>query len=277
MGSVVSTTTFPEYGTIRVEGPDDDGVVQLFLDRPEERNAFNIPMHRELSDALRLMRNPPDVGAVVISGTGSCFSAGGDVSLIKSFSSGPGAEMEVMEEAAALVVAYLSVAPPVITAIHGYAVGLAATFALLADIVMMADDAVIADTHIKAGLVAGDGGTLLWPLLMGPNNAKQYLLTGDPLDAQNAYRLGVANRVLPADDLMDEALRLARRLARGPRTAVAWTKRAVNARILAEAVTHMPMSLAQEARTMHLPDMVEGTTAFLEKRAPKWPSSHPNG
>lgn len=273
----MENTEFPRYETIKTVGPDDDGVVQLILNRPEVRNAFSIQMHRELSDALHRLHNPPDVGAVVLSGAGQSFSVGGDISTIKGFSAGPGAEMENIHEAATMVTTYLAVAPPVISAIHGHAVGLGATFALLADIIFMAEDAIVADTHVKAGLVAGDGGTLLWPMLIGSNNAKQYLFTGDPLSAQEAHRLGLANRLIPAGDLVNEALQLARRLARGPRTAIAWTKQAVNARILAEAITHMPMSLAQEARTMYLPDMVEGTTAFLEKRPPRWPSSHRNG
>ncbi|HEV7685161.1 MAG TPA: enoyl-CoA hydratase-related protein, partial [Acidimicrobiia bacterium] len=140
------------------------------------------------------------------------------------------------------------------------------------DVVIMSEDARFADPHVKAGIVAGDGGALMWPLLVGPNRAKEYLMTGDPLDGPTAYQLGLVNHIVPAGEVLLKALELARRLATGPRHAIAWTKQAVNLPILQQALATMTLGNAQEARAMATADMVEGTTAFLERRAPQWPS-----
>jgi len=168
---------------------------------------------------------------------------------------------------------WLRIRPPVIAAVNGHATGLGATFALLSDIVVMADTAVIADTHVRAGIVAGDGGTLIWPAILSPNLAKEYLMTGDPVDASTALRLGIANHVVPKDDVMSRSLEIARRLARGPRHAIAWTKQAVNISLLREASWMLTMTNAQEARTMADADLAEGIAAFTERRPPSWPSA----
>lgn len=270
-------TEFPAYDSIAVEGPDADGVVVLTLNRPEALNAFTLEMDDEFVDALRRLRNPSGVGAVVITGAGSTFSAGGELSTIQELGAAPGTEIFHFDQAVHMVRDFLTVRPPVIAAVNGHAVGLGATIALLSDVVFMAAEARIADTHIRAGIVAGDGGTFLWPLLLGPSLAKEFLMTGDPLTAAEARELRLVRHVLPAAEVLDAATALARRLARGPRHAIAWTKQAVNARLLADASLHLPMSTHAEARTVHLPDMVEGTTAFLEKRSPSWPSAdHPH-
>lgn len=266
-------TAFPAYESIAVAGPDVDGVVVLTLNRPNALNAFTCEMHDEFVDALRRLRNPRNVGAVVITGAGSVFSAGGDLSTIQELGAQPGAELFHLEEAIHMVRDLLAVRPPVVAAVNGHATGLGATIALLCDVVFMAAEARIADTHIRAGIVAGDGGTLIWPALLGPNLAKELLFTGDALTAERARDVRLVNHVLPAAELVDTALSFARRLATGPRHAIAWTKQVVNTRLLSDAAWHMPLSTAQEARTTHLPDMQEGTSAFLEKRPPAWPSS----
>jgi enoyl-CoA hydratase len=112
----------------------------------------------------------------------------------------------------------------------------------------------------------------MWPLLVGPNRAKEYLMTGDPLDGPTAERLGLVNHIAPAAEVMPKAMEIARRLATGPRHAIAWTKQAVNLPILQQALATMALGNAQEARAMATADMVEGTTAFLERRSPRWPS-----
>jgi enoyl-CoA hydratase len=138
----------------------------------------------------------------------------------------------------------------------------------------MSESAVIADTHVRAGIVAGDGGTLIWPALLGPNLAKEYLMTGDHVDAATALRIGLANHVVSGDQVLTKALEIARRLARGPRHAIAWTKQGVNVALLREAAWMLTMTNAQEARTMADADLTEGVRAFQERREPRWPSAH---
>src|SRR5690606_27743724 len=122
----------------------------------------------------------------------------------------------------------LDVAVPVVCAVNGPAVGLGCTVATLCDIVFMADGAFLADTHVSVALVAGDGGAVTWPALTGLLRAKQYLLTGDRVSATEAVDLGLANFVVPADRLMDEALAFAHRLAAQPPQAVQETKAILN-------------------------------------------------
>jgi enoyl-CoA hydratase len=185
----------------------------------------------------------------------------------------PAVSLQVMEEGAHFARDLLSVRCPVVAAVNGHAMGFGASLALFCDVVIMSEDARFADPHVKAGIVAGDGGALMWPLLVGPNRAKEYLMTGDPLDGPAAERLGLVNHIVPAAEVLPKAMEFARRLATGPRHAIAWTKQAVNLPILQQALATMTLGNAQEARAMATADMVEGTTAFLERRTPNWPSA----
>jgi enoyl-CoA hydratase len=260
------------YDTLLVDGPDADGVLFVTLNRPDRGNAATFEMYRELGGIMRALRAPVDeVGAVVITGAGQMFCAGGDMEMIQTFGD-PAVSLRVMEEGAHFAKDLLSVRCPVVAAVNGHAMGFGASLALFCDVVIMSEDARFADPHVKAGIVAGDGGALMWPLLVGPNRAKEYLMTGDPLDGPTAYQLGLVNHIVPAAEVLPKAMELARRLATGPRHAIAWTKQAVNLPILQQALTTMTLGNAQEARAMATADMVEGTTAFLERRAPQWPS-----
>jgi enoyl-CoA hydratase len=121
--------------------------------------------------------------------------------------------------------------------------------------------------------VAGDGGTVVWPSRIGLARAKEFLLTGDPVDAAAALDLGLVNRVVPTEKVLDTALAWATRLAEGPRHAIAYTKQALNAQLLRDAATQMPLAISLEGRTFSQPDVAEGTRAFREKRPPRWPSA----
>lgn len=264
-----------KFETLLVERRPN-GVVVVTLNRPERRNAVSRRMHDELVDLLRALRREPDVGAVVITGAGGGFCAGGDVDFLDAIAADDWRRtVRTLEEAITLVREFLALRAPLVAAVNGAAAGLGATIALLADIVVMADDARIGDTHVTMGIVAGDGGTVLWPALVGPARAKEYLMTGEMLDAATAERVGLVNHVVPAAAVMDRALALADGLAAGPRMAIAFTKAAVNAALDREVAMAMPLSVAQEARTFTQPDVAEGTAAFRDRRPPRWPSTLP--
>ena len=162
----------------------------------------------------------------------------------------------------------LDVELPIVAAVNGPAMGLGASIALCCDVVFMADTATIGDPHVKVGLVAGDGGAALWPLALGPARAKQYLLTGDPLPAAEAERIGLVNRVVPAADLDREATAFATRLAAGAPLAVRYTKLAVN-KLLKQALdTAFDVSTALELVTFRSEDHQEALAALREKRPP---------
>jgi enoyl-CoA hydratase len=265
----------PSYETLLLEWRAP-GVLGLTLNRPEERNAITLPMHDEIVSCLHDLHDLPDVGAIVLTGAGDTFCAGGSMEMIRDFRDQDWRRsVRAFEGAIRLVQELLMVPPPVIAAVNGHAIGLGATLALLCDVIVMSDAGKIADTHVKAGIVAGDGGALIWPAVLGPARAKELLMTGDPVEADRALEFGLVNRVVPADRVQDEALEIASRLAGGARQAIAWTKQIVNMSLLREAMAQMPLAASLEARTMDQPDVQEGTRAFLERRAPNWPSNEP--
>ena len=164
----------------------------------------------------------------------------------------------------------LEMEQPIIGAINGDAVGLGATLALFCDIIIADERARFGDTHIKVGLVAGDGGAIVWPLLVGVARAKEFLLTGDLITATEAERIGLVNRVVPAGQAYTEGLVLAKRLAAGPTRAIRWTKLALNKRLKDEVNLVLDTSLAVETLSMATDDHREAARAFVEKRPPRF-------
>jgi enoyl-CoA hydratase len=174
---------------------------------------------------------------------------------------------------AAFIRNLLSVRCPLIAAINGPAVGLGATIALLADISVMGRTAWLADPHVRVGLVAGDGGTLIWPLLVGPARAKEFLMRGTRIEADHAEALGLVNHVVDPGDVAAVAGEIALELSTGPREAIAGTKLAINARLLSQIDEGIGLSLALETHSWASADVVEGVVSLREKREPRWPSS----
>src|SRR5262249_38957425 len=192
------------------------------MNRPEKLNAVNARMHTELATLTLDAEADPDVKVLLVTGAGRAFCAGGDFSgQGDSPATGGG---QTMREARQIVDNLLDCSKPVISAVNGYAMGLGANFALLADVVMAARIAAFADTHVRMGIGAGDGGQVIWPLLMGVNRAKYFLMTGERLSAEEAERLGLVNFVVEDAELMPKARAIAERLASGPARAIAASK-----------------------------------------------------
>ena len=162
----------------------------------------------------------------------------------------------------------LDVQLPIVAAVNGYAMGLGANLALFCDVIFMARNARIADPHVKAGIVAGDGGTAIWPMTIGPARAKEYLLTGDALTAADAERLGLINHVVPDDELDGAAMAFARRLAAGAPMAVQYTKLAVNKLIKQALNISFDAATGYEMLTMLSEDRAEAVDSFLNRRTP---------
>ena len=250
----------------------ESGILWITLDRPERRNAINPEMHADLAPLFERIATDRDVAVVVLTGAGDkAFSVGADFGGMQENLDGGGYEdghPGLMKDSAAIVRAQLSIRQPIIAALNGDAIGLGATMALFCDIVLLADHARIGDPHVKAGIVAGDGGAILWPLLLGPHRGKEVLLFGDLMTAQEAHGMGLANRVVPQGDLAAEAKKLALRLATGPRVAIEFNKRLANADILDRVNRLLDSSLAMEALTFETRDHKEAVQAFIEKREP---------
>ena len=263
-----------QYDFIKLER--NERVLTATLNRPEAKNAINEALRQDLRHFLDSVSDDPGVGAIVLTGAGDAFCAGGDLTMMQRF-----IDMDWRQQARNLengintLRQLLSVHQPMIAAVNGPATGLGATIALSCDMVVIAESAFLADTHVNAGIVAGDGGALLWPAVLGPNRAKQFLLTGDRVGAVEAERLGLANFITPREEVVKRAGEIALRLANGARFAIEWTKLAVNAQLLRELYAQMPFSITAEARTFDQPDLKEALSAFASRTPPRFPSSHP--
>ena len=256
------------YDTFLTEKSDQ--VLRIIFNRPERLNAVNGDVHRELAMVFEDAAKEPDVGCVIVTGNGRAFSAGGDLNWIKTTYKNTDYVPGLLVEARKIIYDLLSIEQPVIAMVNGDATGLGATIALFCDVIIASERARIGDPHVKAGLVAGDGGAVIWPLLIGMAKAKEYLMTGDLLPAAEAERIGLINRVVPPDQLEDTVMTLARRFVNGPVRAVQWTKRSLNNRLLREVDATLELSLALEGHSMMSEDLLEAASAFLEKREPKF-------
>jgi enoyl-CoA hydratase len=204
------------------------GVLTVWLDRPETRNATDAAMHGELARVWSDIDADETVRAVLLAGRGEAFCAGGDLDLIEEQIGNFELVTQLMDEARSIVTGALDCSKPVIAAVHGAAVGAGLALALLADISIVAEDAQLAEGHVRLGIAAGDHAVLLWPLLCGMAKAKYYLLTGAPLDGREAERIGLVSRCVPADQVLPEATKVAEKLATGSETAIRWTRQSLN-------------------------------------------------
>ena len=245
----------------------EDRVAIVTLDRPDKRNAVNYALHHGLEELFRQLGRDDDTGAIVVTGAGKAFCAGGDVLGFYPDDPGP---LEQMRGSRWLIQEMINCEAPVIAAVNGVAAGLGATIALMCDVVYMAESARIGDTHVNMGLVAGDGGAVVWPLLVGPHRAKEFLMTGELIPGPRAAEMGLVNHCVPDAELLDAAKGLAKRLSEGPQAAIRWTKLAVNQVMRQNANLVMDMGLAVEHMSAETEDMKEAVAAFAEKRKPKF-------
>ncbi len=260
---------FEGYEGLRFERRGE-GVLWMFLDRPEALNATSAAMHAGLSRVWDDIDDDPETKVVVVTGSGDAFSAGGDLDWIRSFVGDPGQTQQVMREAGDLVQRMLRCEKVIISAINGIAVGAGLAVALMADISLIDEDARLTDGHLRIGVAAGDHAVICWPLLCGLAKAKYYLLTADFVDGRTADRIGLVSKAVPGDRLLDEADALARRLAAGPQQALRLTKRALNL-WMTQAAPAFDAGLAFEMLGFLGSEGAEGVAALTEKRPPDFP------
>jgi enoyl-CoA hydratase len=232
-----------------------------------ELNTVDGLLHGELTRLFRDLKREQTARAVLLTGRGRAFSAGGDFRWFPTLD-----DLEKLEhlrrDAKQMIWDLLDVELPIVAALNGPAVGLGASLALLCDVIFMADTATIADPHVRVGIVAGDGGTAIWPLVVGPARAKQFLLTGDPVTAGEALAMGLVNRVVAPEALEADALAFAARLAAGAPLAVRYTKQAVNKLVKDALNTAFDAATALEIVTFQSDDHREALAALREKRTP---------
>lgn len=249
-----------------------DRVRVLTLDRPEAMNALTLAAARELGERLEEAAADPSVRSVVLTGAGGAFSAGGDTAfLLELPSMGPEQVREVVYGAFQRPVrAMRTMTKPVIAAVNGPAVGAGCELAVAADLRIASERARFGEVWIRIGCVPALGGMFLLPRIVGLARATEMILTGEIIDAAEAYRMGLVSRVVPADRLLDEALALARSLAQGPAHALAVAKAALNRGLSSNLLAELEATAAAQFTCFATEDFAEGVRALAERRAPRF-------
>jgi enoyl-CoA hydratase len=258
---------YSQYPDLRFEHPAA-GVLEIVLDAPN-LNAIGPEAHAQLADVWLTVDRDPDTRVALISGAGRGFSAGGSFDLVEGVTNDFAMRTRVLREARDLVLNVINCSKPIVSAIHGPAVGAGLAAAVLADVSVAGRTARIIDGHTRLGVAAGDHAAICWPLLVGMAKAKYYLLTCQTLTGEEAERSGLVSLCVDDDKVHETALNIAIDLAHGAQSALRWTKHTLNHWYRAMAPA-FDASLAYEFYGLGGPDAVEGLAAHREKRSPNF-------
>jgi enoyl-CoA hydratase len=258
---------YAAFSGLRFERPAP-GVLEVVLDAPN-LNAVDERMHRELADVWLVIDRDPSARVALLTGAGRAFSAGGSFELLDGIIGDYAVRTRVMREARDLVLNVINCSKPIVSAIHGPAVGAGLVAALLADVSVCGRTARIIDGHTRLGVTAGDHAAICWPLLCGMAKAKYYLLTCETLSGEEAERIGLVSLCVDDDQVRAKALDVAESLAGGAQSALRWTKHTLNHwyRVMAPV---FDASLAYEFFGFGGPDAAEGLASHREKRPPEF-------
>jgi enoyl-CoA hydratase len=259
---------YQRFSALRVARPEEH-VLEIVLSDPDRLNALGHDGHRHLAEIWREVDRDPETRVVVVRGEGTAFSAGGDLDLVEDIARDFDVRARLLREARDLVHNMVDCSKPIVSAMHGVAVGAGLVVGVLADVPIATPDCLIIDGHTRLGVPAGDHAVLIWPLLIGMAKAKYHLLTCEPLSGLEAERIGLIALCVPEDELLDRAYGVARQLAHGSQTAIRWTKLALN-NWLRSAGPAFDASLALEFLGFSGPDVREGIAAIRERRPPRF-------
>ena len=258
---------------VTTRGPNEELLVDargpvriVTLNRPDALNAANEALHGEVARIWRELDADGEVRAIVLTGAGKAFSAGGDLHLLQRMVDDTALRDYIMNEAGEIVRAMTSVRVPIIAAVNGPAVGLGCSLASMSDIVIVEEHAYFADPHVALGLVAADGGGLTWPLLTSLLRAKEFILLGDRLPAADAVQIGLANRVVPDGTAVAAAIELAERVATLPPQAVRESKELLNKALRASVDAWLSGAIEDESASFDEPAF-QGNLARMLRRA----------
>jgi enoyl-CoA hydratase len=258
---------YTEFDELSVDRPAE-GVVRITLDAPG-LNAVNAAAHGQLADIWPVIDRDDNARVALIRGAGKGFSAGGDFAMLESIIADYETRLRTMREARDLVMNIVNCSKPIVSAIHGPAVGAGLVAGILADVSVAGRSAKIIDGHTRLGVAAGDHAAICWPLLCGMAKAKYYLLTCDPMSGEDAERIGLVSLCVDDDAVQDRAMEIAVQLAAGAQNAIRFTKHTLNHWYRAQ-VAAFDASIAYEMLGFGGPDAREGLASHVEKRPPKF-------
>lgn len=254
------------YKTLKFQR--DGAVLTVTLNRPEALNAVNADTEPELARFFAEVAADEATRVIVLTGEGRAFSAGGDFTYLQKLIDDPNEHRKALALAKRVICAIVDCPKPVIAKINGHAVGFGATLALFCDVTFAVEHARIADPHVAIGLVAGDGGSIIWPQLVGYNRAKEYLFTGEPLLAPDAAKIGLINHAV-AEGLIDaKVAEFAAKIAAMPVHALQWTKVSINLGLRQLVHSMLDATLAYEALSAGTNDHREAVAAIRDQRSP---------
>jgi enoyl-CoA hydratase len=260
----------PDALEVQVEGP----IRVVRLNRPNELNATNHELHKGLAGLFPQIDADEAARVVVLTGNGRAFSAGGDFTYLDELINDPVLRKESLTDGRQIVTGMAGCRVPIVAAVNGPAVGLGCSLVALSDIVYMAESTHLADPHVLLGLVAADGGPVTWPLMISLQLAKEYALTGDRIPAKRAAEIGLVNHVCPDDEVFDQAMACAQRIAKLPRRAVEDTRRIINMHLERAILATIDFALSAEDRSFTSSELRANIDRLQAQAAEKAPKSH---
>ena len=259
------------YASFQYLGFDrpSERVLRITINRPEKLNALPWEAHAELTRVWLAVDQDPETNVAIIRGAGKAFSAGGDFGMVERLTQDYQRQTEALREFRELCYNIVNCSKPIVSAIHGAAVGAGLAAALMADVSIAAKSARLIDGHTRLGLAAGDHAAMIWPLLCGMAKAKYHVLTCEPVSGEEAERIGLVSLCVADEDLTARSERVAAQLATGAQRPIRWTKYAMN-NGLRMAGPIFDNSAALEILSFNGPEVREGLASLKEKRPPNF-------
>ncbi len=255
------------YETLKVD--NDQYVTTVTLNRPDNLNAINTQMFMELGQVFAHLRGDPDTRAIVLNGAGRAFSSGLDVSLFQALGGRTTVEFKnYLEELQSVFRSLETMSKPVISAIHGLCLGGGTELVLASDIRFAAEGSSFSLLEMRFGIIPDLGGCKRMARLIGPGHAKELIFTADIINAERAYEIGLVEHLVPEDQVLEQAMGLARRLAEGPFMAIGVAKRVIDRAWDVDSETALQLESLAQTLLMNSKDFTEAVSAFMEKRKP---------
>ena len=255
----MSSYDLPDEIQVRSEG----AIRVVTLNRPENLNATNEELHEGLADLFPQLDADADARVAVLTGAGRAFSAGGDFGYLDLLARDLDKRRASLVAGRKIVTGMIRCRLPVVAAVNGHAVGLGCSLVALSDVVYMAESSYLSDPHAMIGLVAADGGPVVWPLLISLHLAKEYALTGDRISAERAAAIGSANHVVPDDEVLNQAMAMAARMCSLPQGAVEDTKRILNLHMERAVLATIDYAFSAEERSFGSAELRANIDRFL--------------